>query len=212
MPNEGSMPTPVSPGSRSRSSIRTSFAPNSPSLVHSCPPTRTYCRSSSQIRQLDGRRSDGTCCTPHVTQMKASTSPPDLAVAKTGHFVVVHQAGGLHERVADGRSHEAEPPLLESLVHRIRLGGLRGDLPQGRPPVPNGLSPDEAPHVVVEAAVLLLHRKHFPGIGHRGLDLRPVPDDARILEEPFHLPCVEPGHLRGVESVERAPIPVALLE
>lgn len=55
-------------------------------------------------------------------------------VARAGHEVVVDQAGGLHERVADRAAGEGEAALLPVAAHGIghgREGGriLAGDLP-----------------------------------------------------------------------------------
>src|SRR2546425_8206242 len=49
-----------------------------------------------------------------------------LAVTEAGDEVVVHHADGLHEGVADGRSHEAEVSLGECRAHRVRLPGAGG--------------------------------------------------------------------------------------
>ena len=47
-----------------------------------------------------------------------------LGVAEAVSRVVVHETARLHERVADGRSHEAKAAALELFAHRLRLVGL----------------------------------------------------------------------------------------
>jgi hypothetical protein len=47
-----------------------------------------------------------------------------LGVAEAVRRVVVHETARLHERVADGRSHEAKAAALELFAHRLRLVGL----------------------------------------------------------------------------------------
>src|ERR687898_351107 len=70
---------------------------------------------------------------------------PDLAVAEAVHDVVVHEAGRLHEGVADGGPDEAEAAALELPAHCARLLSLGRDLPECAPSVHPRLPADEAP-------------------------------------------------------------------
>src|ERR671934_2720904 len=97
-----------------------------------------------------------------------------FGVAKAAHDVVVDEAAGLHERVADGRPDEAEAPLLQVFAHRLRLGGLCGNLAEGAPAVHAGLAVDEAPEVVAEA----LELEDLSRVVDGRLDLEPVADDS----------------------------------
>src|SRR5439155_1260318 len=69
----------------------------------------------------------------------------ELPVAETGREVVVHHAGRLHVRVADGRSDELEAARLEVFAHRIRLRRRGGDLLQTAAAVDHGNAVDELP-------------------------------------------------------------------
>jgi hypothetical protein len=48
-------------------------------------------------------------------------SPPNLSIAETVDEVIVHHADPLHVRINDGRTNEAESPLLEILAKRVRF-------------------------------------------------------------------------------------------
>jgi len=54
-----------------------------------------------------------------VRATKLSLSTSDLFVAETVHQMVVHDAGGLHQRIADRRPHEAKTALAEVLAQRL---------------------------------------------------------------------------------------------
>src|SRR5205085_2203903 len=68
-----------------------------------------------------------------------------LRVAEAGDEVVVHHPHRLHERVADGRSDEAESALDERLAHAVGLLGARRELAQRAARVLFGRAADEAP-------------------------------------------------------------------
>src|SRR5437660_1086774 len=101
--------------------------------------------------------------------------------AKAVHDVIVDETAGLHERVADRRPDEPEAALLQVLAHRLRLGGLGRDLAEPLPPVHPRLAADEAPQVLTET----LQLEHTPRVVDCRLDLEPVPNNARITQEPL---------------------------
>src|SRR6266404_146909 len=92
-----------------------------------------------------------------------------LAVTEAADEVVVHHADGLHEGVADGRSHEAKAPLGEGRAHRVRLPGAGGKIAQCAPAKLFGLPADEVPEKGAERAVRFLEVEECPGIPDRGI-------------------------------------------
>ena len=69
-----------------------------------------------------------------------SEAGSQLRIAEAVDGVIVHHAGRLHVRIADGRADEPEAPLLEVGAHALRLGRLGGDLGHGPPFVLDGLA------------------------------------------------------------------------
>src|SRR5258708_4378968 len=107
-------------------------------------------------------------------------SPANLLVTKTPHDMVVHHPSGLHECIANGRSHKAEPPPLQILAQRIRLLRLRRQPGMGLPSIPYWLAPDKPPHIGIERPKLLLHRQKRLGVINSRRHLQPIADNSRI--------------------------------
>jgi hypothetical protein len=126
--------------------------------------------------------------------------------------VVVHQAHGLHERVADGGAHEAEAAPRQVLRDRVGLGRTCGHVGQRAPTALDRPAADEAPQIGVEAPVLALHLEERPRVPDARLHLEAVAHDAGVGEEPRALPRVEARDLRGIEAAVRAPIGLALAQ
>src|SRR5262249_18560344 len=114
-------------------------------------------------------------------------------VAEAVDRVVVDEPDGLHERVADGRPDEAKAALLQVLAYRPGLGCLRRDLAERPPLADDRLAVDEAPEIGVEAASVGAHLEHALRVVHRRLDLQPVADDARVLEQAVDVALREPA-------------------
>src|SRR5712691_7002165 len=100
-----------------------------------------------------------------------------LAVTEAGDEVVVHHADGLHEGVADGRSHEAEVSLGECRAHRVRLPGAGGEIAQRAPAKLLRLPADEVPEKGAERAVRFLEPEECPGIADRGIHFLAIAHD-----------------------------------
>src|SRR5437764_5008849 len=122
--------------------------------------------------------------------------------------VVVHEADGLHEGVADRRPDEAKAALLQILAESARLRRLGRELADGSPRADDRLTVHEAPEVRVEAAELGAQLQHPLRIVHRRLDLQPVADDPRVTEEALHVSLGEARNGFGVEVGERALVPL----
>src|ERR1041385_9082304 len=98
--------------------------------------------------------------------------------------MVVHHADRLNERVDDGRSAELEAAPGQRLRERVGLLRLRRHVAGLPREVANRLAADERPRELGEAAELLLHLEERAGVRDRGRDLRAVPHDAGVGEQP----------------------------
>src|SRR5262249_59434226 len=89
---------------------------------------------------------------PYAKYQRRDTlpAPRQLRMAIAVHGVIVHHAGGLHERVADRRSHEAKSAPHEIARHRLRLRGLRRHVARPAPAVLEGRASDEGPQIAIE--------------------------------------------------------------
>src|SRR5512135_1157500 len=135
----------------------------------------------------------------------------DLPMPKALHHVVVHHSGGLHEGVADRRSHEVEAATPQILRQRPRFVGFRGNL-AGAEAVPDGRPSDELPEVFRERSPFLPDREErLRVLGRRG-DFRAVADDPLVVHQPGPFARAVAGDLRRIESLERLPEGVALPE
>lgn len=103
------------------------------------------------------------------------------------HEVIVHQAGRLHVRVANGGTDKFESALLEVPAQRVRLSGCGRHVAHGLPPIDDRCPVHKSPHVVVERAELALHALTRQRIGNRADDLAAVSNDAGILHQPLHI-------------------------
>src|SRR5438270_11173513 len=125
-----------------------------------------------------------------------------LAVAEARDEMVVHHADGLHERVADGWPHEAEPALDQGLAHGVGFARARGQLAQTAAPVLLGYASHEGPEKPSERSIALRELEKGPCVGHRGRDLLAVADDARVLEQLADFLAVVARHALRVEAIE----------
>jgi hypothetical protein len=125
----------------------------------------------------------------------------------TAFDVVVHDAGGLHERVDRRRADETEAAPLELLRQRRRLRGRCGHLGQRLQPLLPGRGRGR-PHELGQAARQLERRLR---VSDRCLDLAAVPDDRRVAEQPQDIGLGVVRDRCQVEAGESAPesIPLA---
>ena len=126
-------------------------------------------------------------------------------MAEAVQRMVVHEADGLHERVADRRPHEAEAAPPQVVAERARQRGFGRDRPRRPSLVLQRPPAHEAPQVLRERAVLGLHGQERLRIADGGRDLGPVAHDALVDEQPPHVGGVEAGDAPGVELGEGAP-------
>ena len=90
----------------------------------------------------------------------------DCFVTETGGGVVIHHADGLHEGIADGATHKAEPSFFEIFTHGIRnLCGGRDVLPLF-PAILDGAILHELPDIPIKGSMFFLYCYESLGIGH----------------------------------------------
>ncbi len=94
--------------------------------------------------------------------------------------MVVDQADGLHEGVADGGADEVEAAFFEVLAESVGFGGAGGDGVAGVAQIYFGFAVYELPEVVIEAAEIFLDLEQGAGVFYGGGDLEAVADDAGI--------------------------------
>src|SRR5687767_229080 len=138
--------------------------------------------------------------------------PLDLAPPEAAGEMIVHHAGGLHERIADRGSYEPEPVGLEIAAQPARDLRLGRHLARLAPPVLHRTAVDESPQVRVERAVLTLDGQHRPCVGDGGRDLGAIAHDAGIAEQCPRAGGGEPRHRARIEPGKRASIGRALGE
>ncbi len=133
-------------------------------------------------------------------------------MAEAGGDVVVDQADGLHEGVADSRADEGEAAFFEVFAESVGFGRAGGDGVACVAQIYFGLAVDELPEVAVEAAEIFLDLEQGVGVFDGGGDLESVADDARIAQELGELAGVVAGYDFGIEGVEGCAIVFALVE
>ena len=124
--------------------------------------------------------------------------------------MVVHHPRGLHEAVADGRSHEAEASCGKPTAHRAGLGRRGRYVRHPRPGVDDGPPACEPPDVGDETAGGLRHVEGLPGVRHGRFDSLPVAHDAGTDEQAFDARRCEARDALRIEPVEEDPIPCPL--
>ena len=67
--------------------------------------------------------------------------------------MIVDHAGGLHERVADGRADEGKTSRAQVAAHGVRFGGVARQVFERFPRVARWFSVDELPDIRIEAAM-----------------------------------------------------------
>src|SRR5690606_22035527 len=169
-------------------------------------------RSRKPPRPAAGAAPRRCPCRSTTAAAAAGGSPRELPVQEAAGQVVVHHAARLHERVADGRAHEAETAPREVLAERVRDGRARRHLLLRAPAIHPRPPVDEAPEIRVEAAERLLHREKRARVRHRRLDLEAVAHDAGIGEQARHPPAIVARDARGIEIVERGAVGLALAQ
>ncbi len=136
------------------------------------------------------------------------TGVDELRVAVAVLSVIHDHAGGLHQRIANGRTDEGETGLFQAFAHGHGLRGDRRDFAAILEMI------DHRPviHKRPEEGHRILQRQPRLGIAPGGIELEAVADDPRI-EHQFIDFCV--AHLRHalyVEAEQHLAIPLAFTQ
>src|SRR6266481_5248476 len=105
-----------------------------------------------------------------------------LLVAEATHQVVVHQTGGLHERVDNCRTDKPKAALLQIFAQGRRQRRHGWQLLVLFPFVLNGRTAHELPHIFVELSKLFLHFQERLGVRHRGGNFQTVANNSRVAQ------------------------------
>src|ERR1700733_5489576 len=136
---------------------------------------------------------------------------PHLITEAIARMIIDH-ADGLHESVTNGRADESETARLQILAQRIRFRGARRNLPRSRPIISLRTSAHELPHVTVERSEFALHRQICRGVGNRSRNLQAIAHNPSVPQKRPYLARIVSRNLLGIESIERAPVILALVE
>src|SRR5215207_10021966 len=134
------------------------------------------------------------------------------AMARTRDEMIVHHPGCLHERIADRRSDEFESASQQVLAHGIALRGARGNLFHLAKAVYARLSTDEIPDVAIERPEFALHVAKRLRVRDRGMNLQPIPYNARVQHELRGLWLRETRNFGDIEVRKRSSVSVPLRE
>lgn len=106
-----------------------------------------------------------------------------MLITETVDGVVVDHSRSLHEGIAYGGADKPEASVFQVFAHGFGRFGPGWDISKRFPSVSDGFVIDELPDVNVETAEFLLNVEKRPCIGNRGIDFKPVADDALVLQK-----------------------------
>ena len=104
--------------------------------------------------------------------------------------MVIDHSNRLHESVTDGGTDKFEPGFFQRFGHYIGFGSAGGNLFQRVPLVDDRFAIDELPEIVAETVMLLQNFMEGAGIADSCLDLQPVTNDARVVQQLIDLALV----------------------
>ena len=126
--------------------------------------------------------------------------------------MVVDEAGGLHQRVADRRPDEPEPSRRRSLLIARDSSVSDGIWPRPATRLTMGAPPTNDHRWSTRRRARRLERERGARAVDGGGDLRPVADDPGIGEQARDVRVVERRDGCRLEPRERLPVPVALAQ
>ena len=119
---------------------------------------------------------------------------------------VVHDhARGLHERVANGRSHEGEPGFFQRLAHGFSLGRNRWHFAAILEVIDLGHATDKRP----EQAHRIFQCQPGRGIASGGVELETVAHDAWVEHQRFDLGIGQSRQALGIKAKQDLSIMLA---
>ena len=114
-------------------------------------------------------------------------------VSKAIGRMIVDHANGLHERVADRRAGEFEPPAFQVPAHGLGDRRVTGHVLGSFPAIVDRLAFDELPNILIEAPDFLLNEKKGLRIRNSRLNFESIPDDSGVAHQCLHFLCVVSG-------------------
>src|SRR5579871_69552 len=132
-------------------------------------------------------------------QDNAFLNPSELT-PKTIQRVIVHNPRRLHPRIHNNRPNKFESPLLQRLRHLLRKRSLRRN---NASHVLDRLTTRQSPDKLRKILAIIPHLQINASPANRSLNLRPGPNNPRILQQPFHFPLTHPSHGLRIELMKR---------
>jgi len=120
--------------------------------------------------------------------------------------MVVDHAGGLHEGITDGTADEFESALFQIPAHGVAFGRGHRDLRKCFPSVLDGCAADKGPEVFAERSKFLTNLQINAGVQSHRINLEPIADDSRVLQNFFKLLVGQSGQFFRIELFEYFPV------
>lgn len=117
-----------------------------------------------------------------------------LPVSKAIGRMIVDHSYGLHERIANRRAGECEPPAFQVLTHGVGDRRVAGNVSGRFPAIADRPAFDELPNILVKASDFLLNEKKGLRIRNSRLNFEPVSDDSGIAQQVPYFSCVVSGN------------------
>jgi len=126
--------------------------------------------------------------------------------------VVVNHADGLHVRIHNRRTDEAEPSALQILAQHVGFARGRRNPTHVGPSVHLRPSVDKPPAIRVERAELALNVEKRPRAQNSPFDFHAVSNDRRIRHQSLNTRFRESRDFLRIEPAERTPIAFSLFQ
>src|SRR3989338_5928609 len=126
--------------------------------------------------------------------------------------MVVDHPRRLHVSVYHRRADKFKTILFHRLTDGVRLASCSRQLLQCLPAIDDGFAPDKSPEIRGERPVLLAHREELTRVRNSCLYFEAVTDDARVAQEPSHIRLAVARYFFGIESMERLPEILTLVQ
>lgn len=136
------------------------------------------------------------------------TAVGELRVAVAVLRVVHDHAGGLHQRVANGRADEGETGFFQRFAHRQRFSGDRRNFAAILEMIDDRSVASERP----EQRHRILQRQPRLGIAPGGVEFQAIADDARIEHQFVDLGVAHLRHALHVEAEQHFTITLAFAQ
>lgn len=119
----------------------------------------------------------------------------DFLISKAPDLVIIDEANRFHKSVTDGGTHKAKTQALQCSTEFAGAIGFGWQASRGGPSIMNDFIANKTPKEVGERSMVRLYREERFGVGHRGLDLQAIANDAGVREQSLTLAFVKPCDL-----------------